>query len=168
MRVYIWTTWRNSFLKMNKISLGFGSGTLLTFFSFGQPEKELDDFLKRLNNFYPNLKFTCERSREEINFLDVTVRVNHGEFIISLYCKPTDSHQYLHFESCHPSQTKSSIIFSPALRMRRICSTKSDLIANIGKLKDWFKERGYPEDMVNKETKRALESPSLSRSKTSE
>ena len=51
--------------------------------------------------------------------------------------------------------------------MRRICSKKSDLVANIGNLKDWFKERGYPEDMVNKETKRALESPSLGRSKTS-
>ena len=52
--------------------------------------------------------------------------------------------------------------------MRRICCKKSDLVANIGKLKDWFKERGYPEDMVNKETKRALESPSLGCSKTSE
>ena len=52
--------------------------------------------------------------------------------------------------------------------MRRICSKKSDLVANIGKLKDWFKERGYPEDMVNKETKRALESPLLGRSETSE
>ena len=40
--------------------------------------------------------------------------------------------------------------------MRRICSKKSDLVANIGKLKDWFKESGYPEDMFNKETKRAL------------
>ena len=52
--------------------------------------------------------------------------------------------------------------------MRRICSKKSDLVANIGKLKDRFKERGYPEDMVNKETKMTLESPSLGRSKTSE
>ena len=52
--------------------------------------------------------------------------------------------------------------------MRRICSKKSDLVINVGKLKDWFEERGYPEDMVNKETKRALESPSLGRSKTFE
>ena len=138
------------------------------FFIWTASEKELDDFLERLNNFHPNLKFTHERSREEINFLDVTVRVNHGEFITNLYCKPTDGHQYLHFESCHPSHTKSSIIFSQALRMRRICSKKSDLVANIGKLKNWFKERGYPEDMVNKGTKRALETPSLGRSKTSE
>ena len=127
-------------------------------------EKELDDFLERLNNFHPNLKFTHERSRQEINFLDVTFRVNHDEFITNLYCKPTDGYQYLHFESCYPSQTKSSITFSQALRRRRICSKKSDLVANIGNLKDWFKERGYPEDMVNKETKRALESPSFIRS----
>ena len=52
--------------------------------------------------------------------------------------------------------------------MSRICSKKSDLVANVRKLKDWFKERGYQEDMVNKETKRTLESPSLGCSKTSE
>ena len=63
---------------------------------------------------------------------------------------------------------KSSIIFCQALGMRRICSKKNNLVAIIGKLMDWFKERGYPEDMVNKETKRALENPSLGRSKTSE
>ena len=160
MRVYIWTTWRISFFKNEQIQTWIWFRYIDDiFFTWAASEKELDHFLKRLNNFHPNLKFTHERSGEQINFLDVTVRVNHGEFITNLYCKPTDGHQYLHFESCHPSHTKSSIIFSQALRMRRICSKKSDLVANIGKLKDWFKERGYPEDMVNKETKRALESP---------
>ena len=42
--------------------------------------------------------------------------------------------------------------------MKRIRSRRSDLIVNINKLKDWFRERGYPEEIVNKETKRALES----------
>ena len=72
------------------------------------------------------------------------------------------------FTLSHPSHTKSSIIFSQVLRMKRICSTKSAVAANVRNLKDCFKERGYPEDMVNKETKRAIESPSLGRSKTSE
>ena len=52
--------------------------------------------------------------------------------------------------------------------MKRICSTRSDLVTNIKKLKDQFREIGYPEDMVNKETKRALQTPSLGRCKTSE
>ena len=89
-----------------------------SFFVWTASEKELDDFLERLNNFHPNLKFTHEHSREEINCLDNTVRFSHGEFIPNLYCKPTHGHEYLHFESCHPSHTKSSIIFSHSLRMR--------------------------------------------------
>ena len=52
--------------------------------------------------------------------------------------------------------------------MRRICSEKSDLVANVRKRKDWFKERGNPEDTVNKETKRSLESPSLGHFETFE
>ena len=69
-------------------------------------EKELDDFLEQINQFSSQFKFTHECSREEINFLDVAVKVNHGEFITNLYWKPTDGHQYLHFASCHPSDTK--------------------------------------------------------------
>ena len=137
------------------------------FFIWTADEKKLDDFLERLNSFHFNLKFTHKCYREEINFLDVTVRVNFWEFITNFYCQPTDGHQQLHFESCHPSHTKSSV-FSQALRIRRIFSKKSDLVTNVRKLKDWFKEKGYPEDMVNKETKAALESPSLGHSETSE
>ena len=40
--------------------------------------------------------------------------------------------------------------------MRRISSKKSDLLANIKQLKEWFRERGYPKDWVNRETKRAF------------
>ena len=49
--------------------------------------------------------------------------------------------------------------------MRRICSKKSHRVANVRKLKDWFKES----DMVwSTRKKRTLESSSLGRSKTSE
>ena len=51
--------------------------------------------------------------------------------------------------------------------MKRICSTRSDLIVNINKLRDWFREGGYPEEIVNKETKRALESSISSFNNTS-
>ena len=112
--------------------------------------------------------FTQECCREEINFHDVTVRVNHGEFITNLSWKLTDGQQYFQLESCHPSHTNSSIIFSQPLRMRRICFKRSDLVANVRKLKHWLRERGNPEDMVNKKTKRAPETPSLGYSKTSE
>ena len=40
MRAHIWTTSTISFSKINKFSLGSGSGTLMIFFSFGQPMKK--------------------------------------------------------------------------------------------------------------------------------
>ena len=126
------------------------------FFIWTTSEKELDKFLNHLNSFHPNLRFTHERSRESLNFLDVIVKIQQGEFVTDLYCKSTDGHQYLPFDSCHASHTKSSIVYSQAIRMKRICFREKDLIVNISKLKDWFRERGYPEEIVNKETKRAL------------
>ena len=52
--------------------------------------------------------------------------------------------------------------------MKRICSKISYLVANVRKLKNWFRERGYPEDIFSKETKKALHTHSSGRSKTSE
>ena len=111
-----------------------------TFFIWTAIKKELDEFLNRLNSFHRNLRLTDERFRESLNFLDVIVKIQQGEFISDLYCKSTDGHQYLHFDSCHAGHTKTSIVYSQALRMKRICSRRSDLIVNINKLKDWFKE----------------------------
>ena len=42
--------------------------------------------------------------------------------------------------------------------MKRVGSRRRDLIVNINKLEDWLRERGYPEEIVDKEKKRALES----------
>ena len=135
------------------------------FFIWTASEKELHDFLERLNNFHPNLKFTHKRSRQEINFLDVTFRVNHGEFITNLYCKPTDGHQYLHFESCYPSHTKSSIIFSQALRRRRICSKKSDLLPILEILRTGSRKGDIQRIWLTREQKGHLKVlPSLGRS----
>ena len=93
------------------------------FFIWIASEKELDEFLNRLNSFHPTLRFTHERSRESLNFLDVIVKIQQGEFVTDLYCKSTDGYQYLHFDPCHASHTK---IYSQALRMKRICSRRSD------------------------------------------
>ena len=121
------------------------------FFIWTASEKELDEFLNCLNGFHPNLRFTHKHSRESLNFLDVIAKIQQGEFVTDLYCKPTDGHQYLHFDSYHASHTKTPIVYSQALRMERICSRRSNLIVKINKLKDWFRERDYPEEIVNKE-----------------
>ena len=78
------------------------------FFIWTDSEENLNKFLKDLNDFHPNLKFTYEKSKEKINFLDLVIKLTDGKIVTDLYCKPTDSHQYLHYESCHADYFKRS------------------------------------------------------------
>lgn len=89
------------------------------------------------------------------------------ESVNIIYSKPTNDHQHLHFELCHSNHKKSSIVFRQALSVRGNCSQKSDFVANVKQLKEWFRERGDPKNLVHKETKRVLETPSSDRSKES-
>ena len=61
-----------------------------------------------LNSFDTNIKFTYEYSDKSVSFLDLQVIVE-GKLISSLFVKPTDGHQYLHYSSSHPEHTKRSI-----------------------------------------------------------
>ncbi|WP_171480033.1 hypothetical protein, partial [Acinetobacter baumannii] len=86
-------------------------------------EESLMEFIEYLNGIHPSIKFTYKFSRESIEFLDVLV-IKEGQNVqTDLFVKETDTHQFLHFSSCHPFHTKKGIPYSQALRMRRICSS---------------------------------------------
>ena len=79
------------------------------FFVCTHREDELYKFLKRLKSLHFNLKFTSKCSGQEINFLDITVKLNNNQFAVDPYCKPTDCHQYHHYNSCHPEHIKDLV-----------------------------------------------------------
>ena len=81
-------------------------------FIWNESDEKLDEFLENLNNFHPNLKFTSEKFKKSVNFLDVKVSLIHQHPETDLYCKPTDCHQFLDFNSAHPIHIKKSIVFS--------------------------------------------------------
>ena len=74
----------------------------------------------------PNIKFAYEFSEASINFLDLNVKFSSVKLQTSLYVKPTDCHQYFHFQSSHPKHTKKSIVYSQTLRVSRACSQEED------------------------------------------
>ena len=114
----------------------------------------LEKFLDRLNNFHDTLKFTWEVSDCKVNFLDLVVSLEEGNLETDLYCKPTDCHQYLHYESCHPLHMKRSSVYSQALRIKRICSKRSDCQKHLKALGGWFMDRGYPKSVVDTQIER--------------
>ena len=109
-----------------------------------------------LKSQHETIKFTEEKSDTIINFLDISVSINeHGKLTTSLYCKPTDSHNYLLFSSEHPRHLLRGIPYSQFLRVRRICSNTLDFRQNSLMLATHFIRRGYPYKLISEALNRA-------------
>ena len=89
-------------------------------------KEDLDNFVNYLNSRVQTIKLTHECLSESVSFLDVTVKLNQGRIETDLFCKPTDSHDYLLYSSAHPQKCKDSIPYSQFVRIRRLCSNISD------------------------------------------
>ena len=102
-----------------------------------------------LNSCHKTIKFTADISPTQATFLDTTIGVTPDRSLQStLYTKPTDSHNYLLYSSCHPRSCRDSIPYSQFLRVRRICSLESDFQTNALTLASHFKRRGYPTKLI--------------------
>ena len=113
-------------------------------------QEKLDIFISFLNSCHPNIKFTHETSTTCLSFLDTNVKMDsRGNLYTDLYSKPTDTHNYLRYESCHPYQTKSGLPFSELLRVRRICTLESDFQFNAIQIIQYFIRQGYPETLLH-------------------
>ena len=65
-----------------------------------------------------------------------------------LYANLIDTHEYLNGSSCHVSYCKTSIPFSQALRLNRVCSENAFFDKRCNKLEVWLKERDYSHELV--------------------
>ena len=128
------------------------------FFVWTEGLEKLESFLQRLNCFHPNLKFTYEFSAKSINFLDVNVSIDGNTFVTDLYSKSTDCHQFLHYESAHPTHVKNSIVYSQGLRIKRLCTSEVALVSHLGRMRQWFCDRGYPGGVIDKQLARIYKS----------
>ena len=96
-----------------------------------------------LHEFYHNLRFTSKKSKGKIIFFRFGLKIFTG-----FYSQPTDSHQYLYYDSCHAEHITRSIAFSQTLLLTRICPQKSDLHSHLKELKNWFSKRGHPKKVI--------------------
>ena len=110
----------------------------------------LQDFLHKANAFHPTIKFTSEISNNEHIFLDTKSHIQNDKIVVDLHTKPTDSHQYLLPNSCHPKHCSKNIPYSLALRIKRICSDPNTFEIRATELSQHLINRGYnPTDILN-------------------
>ena len=111
--------------------------------------------LNLLNAMHPAIKFSAQYDSNAMPFLDILL-IRHGNLLITdLYRKPTDSMNYLHFKSNHPSHTKRNIPFNVARRISTIVTNAELRELRLKELKHVFCKLQYPKLLVEEAIKRA-------------
>ena len=64
------------------------------FFTWTHSKDKLEKFLKDFNSFDNNIKFTQEKRKENVTFLNSIVKLSTGRLIADLYIEITDQHQH--------------------------------------------------------------------------
>ena len=94
----------------------------------------LDHFISFTQNYSKSknmkskIKFEIHLSTNEVHFLVVTISLKYGKLRTTLFTKPTDSHFDLNISSRNPSHVLKNIPTRQFIRLRHICSRKSDYL----------------------------------------
>ena len=111
-------------------------------------EDELQRFTSHLNKVHSTIKFTIEKSRTLVNFLDTTVSLANNRLETNLFVKPTDRNNYLPFDSAHPYHCKKGLPYSQFLLIQRICSNLHDFKHNCTVKAAQLRQKGYPQTLI--------------------
>ena len=99
------------------------------FFLWNETESKLINFTDDLNQKHPIIKFEFAYSRTSITFLDTKLYKNeNGTLCTTIYRKPSDRSNFLHYKLTHPKVLKENIPHSQALRIKRISSETLEVI----------------------------------------
>ena len=94
----------------------------------------------------------AEISENKITFLDTTVfkgeRFAKSNLDIKTHYKPTETFQFTHFASCHPSRVKHNFIGGQAIRLLRTNSPKEVSEQCLLKFKQRLKAREYLKNII--------------------
>ena len=102
------------------------------FFIWPHTLENLQTFIQYTNTVHKTIKFEANYFDTNINFLETTINLHkEGGITTSLYQKPTDTCNLLHCDSFHPWSCKTGIIYSQALRYRRVITSDEELYSKL-------------------------------------
>ena len=113
-----------------------------------------------MNSFHRTIKFTSEYSTTETHFLDVVIRKEENGLTMIYLSNPQISTNI--FQLVVIPGSKTSIAYSQALRLRRICSNDSDFLRHSQVLKTHLVSRGHSSRAVHQAIKKVKSMPRLS------
>ena len=95
----------------------------------GEP---VDAFTTHINNISPSTDFTMERKENgKLPMLDTMIHMaDNGKPRVTIFRKPTHTHQYLSMNSHHPLQHKLGVIRTLGHRAKTLVTNPEDGVAN--------------------------------------
>ena len=107
---------------------------------------EITHFIEQASKHHPTIKFLAEVSDTEITVLDTIiykgVRFETKSVLdVRTHLEPTETFQYTHFSSCHPTGVKRGFVKGEALRLLRTNSSKTSFEEKIKTFKTHLAER---------------------------
>ena len=119
--------------------------------SFG----DITNFHQFLNNMNDKIKFTLECNKNKLNFLDVCVYKEDEKIETDVFYKPTDSHNYVSFNSNHPKHIIKNIPYTLARRINNIVSKSERKMMRYDELRNQLLTLGYPQPLISDAISRA-------------
>lgn len=114
------------------------------------------EFIRILNDNPWNIHLTWHASQTTADFLDLRINLTpEGHLCTTLFRKQTAVNSLLHYQSFHPRRQKESIPVGQFLRVRRNCSMEQDFENESKELAKRFRQRGYPEQCIQRAARRA-------------
>ena len=101
------------------------------------------------------IKLKCNFSNNDLEFLDLRIKIVGGRLETEIFVKPTNLQLFLDYKSNHPTHCKDSIVYSQAVRVVERCSQPDSAVLHLETLKNKFVERNYPTDLVEKQITKA-------------
>ena len=104
-----------------------------------------------------SIRLTYVIGGQTLEALDLLIFISECKIGTRLFRKPTAGDQFVHWDSLHPFSLKSSIPYAQLLRIKRNCSHPDDFEREAARLLSCFRDRGYPERILQRAYQRASE-----------
>ena len=109
----------------------------------------IENKLRMLNNVNSNIQFTVEKEENnKLPFLDTIIHKTHEGIKFSVYRKPTNKDDFIHYLSGHDKKVKTGVVIGFFLRALRVCSPEY-LEEEFTYIKNAFQKLKYPISLLN-------------------
>ena len=122
-------------------------------FIFWPLKLNFENFKTRLSNMHPSIKFTFEKSEiiyENEKKVKVLNFLEENSVETDIYYKPTNTHDYLPYNSAHLDHTKNNIHYNLAKRITVFVSNPEIVIICLDELRQFLKECKHREHVISK------------------